>query len=120
FCRKEGVSPAAFHAWKRKLHGPSSAGPSSPEAARARRSRRRRTPVSQRRGPERSATSLALPRRPADFLQLPVRGVRSSPWIELSLVDGTLVRIPQENLAALTTLLRALRGDDSDGVGSEA
>jgi hypothetical protein len=58
--------------------------------------------------------------RPADFLQLPVRGVRSSPWIELSLVDGTLVRVPQENLAALTTLLKVLRGDNLDVRSGEA
>jgi hypothetical protein len=58
--------------------------------------------------------------RPADFLQLPVRGVRSSPWIELSLVDGTLVRVPQENLAALTTLLKVLRGDNLDVPSGEA
>jgi hypothetical protein len=56
----------------------------------------------------------------ADFLQLPVRGVRSSPWIELSLADGTLVRVPQENLVALTTLLRVLRGDDREAAGREA
>ena len=120
FCRKEGVSPATFHAWKRKLHGPSSARLSSPEAARARRSRRRRAPVPRRRGPERSSASPAVPRRAADFLQLPVRGVRSSPWIELSLVDGTLVRIPQENLAALTTLLKVLRGGNLDAISGEA
>jgi hypothetical protein len=55
-----------------------------------------------------------------DFLRLPVRGVRSSPWIELSLVDGTLVRVPQENLAALTTLLKVLRGDNLDAFSAEA
>lgn len=120
FCRQEGVSQAAFHAWKRKLHGRWSARPSSPEAARARRSRRRRAPVPRRRGPERSVASPAVPMRPADFLQLPVRGVRSSPWIELSLVDGTLVRVPQENLAALTTLLKVLRGDNLDVRSGEA
>lgn len=120
FCRKEGVSQATFHAWKRKLHGPPSARPSSPEAARARRPRRRRAAVSRRRGSERSAASPAVPRRPADFLQLPVRGVRSSPWIELSLVDGTVVRVPQENLAALTTLLKVLRGDNLDVISGEA
>jgi hypothetical protein len=38
--------------------------------------------------------------------------VPSSPWIELTLVDGTLVRIPQENTAAFTMLLRVLRGDE--------
>jgi len=57
--------------------------------------------------------------RAADFLQLPVRTVRSSPWIELSLVDGTLVRIPQENLTALTTLLMVLRGDGFDAIAHE-
>jgi len=46
--------------------------------------------------------------------------MRQNPWIELRLVDGTLVRIPQENLAALTTLLRMLRGDDREGPGGEA
>jgi hypothetical protein len=55
--------------------------------------------------------------RSADFLQLPVCGVRSSPWIELTLVDGTLVRVPHDNLAALTLLLRVLRGE-TDGVPS--
>jgi hypothetical protein len=46
--------------------------------------------------------------------------VRSIPWIELTLVDGTVVRIPQENLAALTTVLRTLRADNSDGPVGEA
>jgi len=54
-----------------------------------------------------------------DFLQLPVRGVRTSPWIEMTLVDGTLVRIPQDNLAALSALLKLLRGDDPEVRASE-
>ena len=62
----------------------------------------------------------AVPMHRAKFLELPVPNVRSSPWIELSLVDGTLVRVPQENLAALATLLRLLRGDDSAGLAGEA
>jgi hypothetical protein len=36
------------------------------------------------------------------------------------LVDGTVVRIPQENLAALTTVLRTLRAEGSDGLLGEA
>jgi hypothetical protein len=36
------------------------------------------------------------------------------------LVDGTLVRVPQENLAALTTLLKVLRGDNLDVPSGEA
>lgn len=31
-------------------------------------------------------------------------------WIELTLVDGTIVRIPQQNLAALQTVFTILRG----------
>jgi hypothetical protein len=54
-----------------------------------------------------------------DFLQLPVRGMRTSPWIEMTLVDGTLVRIPQDNLAALSALLKLLRGDDPEVRTSE-
>jgi len=43
------------------------------------------------------------------FLQLPVMGPRTSPWIELVLVDGTIVRGPQQNLVALQTVLQMLR-----------
>jgi hypothetical protein len=119
FCQQEGVSEATFHAWKRKLHGPSSTRHSSGEAVTAHRSQKRRVPVSRRRGPQNLVASPAAARHPADFLQLPVRGVRSSPWIELTLIDGTLVRIPQENLTALTTLLRVLRGDGFDALAAE-
>jgi hypothetical protein len=42
------------------------------------------------------------------------------PWIELTLVDGTVVRVPQENLAALTTVLRTLRADNNNGPLAEA
>jgi transposase-like protein len=121
FCRREGVSPAAFHAWKRKLRNSASPRRPASETAPARRSRRRPVAASLRRRPQQSsARSAAAAAYAEDFLQLPVRGVRSSPWIELSLVDGTLVRIPQENLAALTTLLRVLRGDHGDLTGREA
>ena len=120
FCRREGVSPAAFHAWRRKLRNSASACQPAAGAAPAHRSRRRPVANSQRQ--VRRHLRARLPVRPqaADFLQLPVRGVRSSPWIELSLVDGTLVRVPQENLVALTTLLRVLRGDDREAAGREA
>jgi len=119
FCRREGVLPAAFHTWKRKLRHSASARQPVPEAAPPRRSRRRPVATLQRQGQALPARS-AAPMYAEDFLQLPVRGLRSSPWIELSLVDGTLVRIPQENLTALTTLLRVLRGDDGDVAGREA
>ncbi|MGD0900196.1 MAG: hypothetical protein ABR915_20370 [Thermoguttaceae bacterium] len=49
--------------------------------------------------------------------------MRPSPWIELALPDGTVVRLPQQNLAALAVVLRALRGERlelSEGVGGHA
>jgi hypothetical protein len=168
FCEREGVSPATFHAWKRKLGMAASARPASRRAAMSRpgaasrpsapsrpgvASRSgtalrpgaalrtgvaaradvqsptgapvsgagpRRAAVRQRRSRNTSPTRGATPARPSDFLQLPVRSVRSSPWIELTLIDGTLVRIPQENLAALTTLLRVLRGEGFEARFDEA
>jgi hypothetical protein len=120
FCQREGVSPAALHAWKRKLRKVAAAPLPVPEAAPGPRSRKRPVPIAPRQRRQHSPARSAAPTYAEDFLQLPVRGVRSSPWIELSLVDGTLVRVPQENLAALTTLLRVLRGDEGDVAGREA
>jgi hypothetical protein len=119
FCRREGVSPAAFHAWKRKLRNLAPASQPAPKATPAHRSRRRPVANSLHQVRQHLPARSPAPPQAADFLQLPVRGVRSSPWIELSLVDGTLVRVPQENLAALTTLLRVLRGDDGEVGGRE-
>jgi hypothetical protein len=53
----------------------------------------------------------AAPTAAAGFLQLPVTAARPSPWIELALPDGTVVRLPPQNLAALVTVLRAVRGE---------
>ena len=109
FCRKEGVSTVTFHTWKRKLQA---------EAA-AQRSAVETTP-----GPRPADRSVAVPpgRRPrparidagtmpgrASFLQLPVVGAREEPCIELTLVDGTLVRIPPQHLAALQMVFTILR-----------
>lgn len=116
FCRKKGISGSAFHRWKGKLRGRT--GGRQPSVAVQRASRE--SPTSRRRGPKGVAAGRRAPMRKADFFELPVRGMRSSPWIELSLVDGTLVRVPQENLAALVTLLRFLRGDNSAGLVGEA
>jgi hypothetical protein len=38
--------------------------------------------------------------------------MRSSPWIELTSVDRTLVHFPQKSLAAFTILRRVLRDGD--------
>jgi hypothetical protein len=52
-----------------------------------------------------------MPLRPAEFLQLPLTSAQPSPWIELALADGTILRLPQQNVAALIAALRVLRGE---------
>lgn len=120
FCSREGVSQASFHAWKRRLHGPSPARRSSSQASAARGSRKRPGASRGPAGARRVVVGRTVPTPGAGFLQLPVRAASSSPWIEFSLIDGTVVRVPQENLAALTTVLRVLRGDDGRSLAGEA
>jgi len=52
-------------------------------------------------------------------LQLPLAPAPQSPWIELSLADGTLVRVPQQNIAAALAVLRELRGESRDAALGE-
>ncbi len=119
FCRKEGVSPVTFHTWKRKLQA---------EAA-AQRSAVETTP-----GPPPADRSVAVPpgRRPrparidsgtmpgrASFLQLPIVGAHLEPCVELTLVDGTLVRIPPQHLAALQMVFTILRGGEVPAADGE-
>lgn len=118
FCRREGVSQAAFHAWKRKLRDSTSTQRARRTAATAQSPRGGRVAAPQRRASQ-DPPARPSPARSAEFLQLPLRSVPSSPWIELTLIDGTLVRVPQENLAALTTLLKFLRGDLSSAHAGE-
>ena len=118
FCRREGVSPASFHAWKRKLRT-SVPARRSRKAAAMQRPQTQRGTVTERPGRPPSPMRSATATRSANFLQLPVLGARSSAWIELTLVDGTIVRVPQQNLAALHTVLRFLRGADDEALLGE-
>jgi hypothetical protein len=118
FCRREGVSQVSFHTWKRKLRGSTSAR-SSQEHAGLRRSERHRDIVGHPSGRRSLPTHSAATQHSANFLRLPVLSARSSPWIELTLVDGTIVRVPQQNLAALHTVLRVLRGVDGEALLGE-
>jgi len=119
FCREESVSQATFYTWKRKLQGRRAARQTSTKVRATRPKRRKRAAAARGQAARNSAARSSLPTRAVDFLQLPVRGVRTSPWIEMTLVDGTLVRIPQDNLAALSALLKLLRGDDPEVRASE-
>ena len=101
FCRNEGISRASFHAWKRKLRAASEAPRLQPHATL---------------GGGRPATASAAAAHVATcsgssaFLQLPLAPVvKPASCIEVALPDGTTVRVPHDNLAALTTIVRVLR-----------
>jgi transposase-like protein len=100
FCRRENLSPHTFHSWRRKLAA------TAGEVAAIRPGRQRRT------------TSAASP-RPAGFLRLAVATPAHSPWIELSLADGTVLRVPQQNTAAVLAVLRELRGESRSTIRQE-
>lgn len=111
FCRSENVSPHRFHVWKRKLL-PTSPTRHAPGAAiRTRRAQRRPGIAKSHSRARQNPVHPALPTGPAEFLQLPVKTAQGSPWIELALADGTILRLPQQNLAALIAALRVLRGE---------
>ncbi len=108
FCRQEGVSSATFYGWKRKLRGG--------------------TPLRPKRNTRsRSAEAVASAvgnapeaRGQAAFLQLPLAPVHTNPWIELVLAEGTIIRVPQQNMAALHTVLQALGGTSYRSVLGES
>jgi hypothetical protein len=122
FCRREGVSAVTFHTWKQKLRGEAVVGSAvggaadrstTDEGAARRQAGTSSRAISRRRKPRPSRAAVAARTGSANFLQLPVFGARSGPWIELTLVDGTIVRIPQQNLAALQTVFAILRGGEA-------
>ena len=98
FCQREGVSAATYYRWKRMLRVRRS--PRTKKAA----VRRKAGPLTRRQGKS-SATPSNVP-----FVQLPMSAPAASPWIEVVLAEGTVVRLPQQNLAALQTVLRTLNG----------
>lgn len=92
FCRQEQISETNFYYWRRKLQGPT--------GRRKATSRPRSDRSAARRG-QAAETS---------FFQLRVPEPRGSAWIEIASADGTLIRLPQQNLAALELALATLAG----------
>jgi transposase-like protein len=110
FCRQEGVSSAMFHTWRRKLRGQSPEGSSASEGIPSRGGATGTGPSSpcRRRRPTRAGATASG--AGGSFLQVPVVEARPAAWIELTLVDGTQLRIPAQNLSALQVALTVLRG----------
>ncbi len=96
FSRREGVSSATFYVWKRKLRGKSPSRTKRPA---------RRQPAGT---PAPGVGPVPKTSSEATFVQLPLAPASTSPWIELVLVEGTIIRVPQQNLTALQTVLHAL------------
>lgn len=91
YCRREGVSAASFHSWKRRLHASPATG-----------KRKSRQPTAQH--VSKRNENGPLPR--GGFVQFPVA---TAALIEVRFADGTQVHLPAENLAALTVILKTLQ-----------
>ena len=111
FCRRENVSAHSFYVWRRNLREASHRRREPRADAKLQRSRRRGAAVTSRRRLGNALVGSTVPPCPANFLQLPVTAAQTAPWIELALADGTVLRLPQQNLAALIAALRVLRGE---------
>ena len=96
FCQQEGVSTPSYYKWKRKLQA-------EQPAPQKKTTTRRKT-----KAPKRRPVKVAAPSTNPPFVQLPLPAPPSCPWIEVVLSEGTIVRLPQQNLAALKTVLGAL------------
>src|SRR5690606_11177664 len=89
FCRENGLHVGRFHAWRQRF-------------------------AQQRAGKSQGVDRQAVGRKTRQaFVQLPspvvkVASASSATWIEISLADGVVVRVPASNLAALQVVLSSL------------
>jgi transposase-like protein len=105
FCHREGVSQATFYQWRRKLQARR---PPQAKKAPVRQKKRART----NREENSPTTPPSLP-----FVQLPLSSGAACLWIEVVLAEGTVVRLPQQNLAALQTVLQTLGAAPASATG---
>jgi hypothetical protein len=96
FCRREQVSVNGFYSWKRRLQ----------TGAQRRASRANGSDIADR-SRSRMGRKL-LSATTGRFLEVPLAVPRTDAAIEVVLVDGTLVRVPQGNLPALELVLATL------------
>jgi transposase-like protein len=113
FCEKEGVSTSMFYRWQRHFQNGSPESTASRAGDAVHRPGKKRGGRPRRQQPEAAPTTEPAAMLPRECLRLPVRSGRSMPWIELTLANGTVIRIPQENHAALSIVLQTLRPESS-------
>jgi hypothetical protein len=107
FCQQEGVSTPSYYKWKRKLQAEQPA------------PQKKTTTRRKAKAPKRRPVKVAAPSTSPPFVQLPLPAPPSCPWIEVVLSEGTIVRLPQQNLAALKTVLGALGNNTQSPVMEE-
>jgi hypothetical protein len=96
YCRREGIAPGTYYAWKRRLK--SAQATTTP-------TRRKSKSSPDRSKPARSQTT-------GGFIHVPLP---VSATIQIRFVDGTLVSLPRGDLDALATTLRTLRAAQQQG-----
>ena len=57
-----------------------------------------------------SGSTLPDEMRVGSFVPVTLPAAHGAAWIELTLVDGTLIRVPRDQLAALELILQTLQG----------
>lgn len=108
FCRREQISEANFYRWKRKLKEAAKAPGGSKE--RPVRSKELAPPSTVRRRTPERASGQTDAMHNATFFQIPLPQPRGGAWIEIVSNQGTVIRLPQQNLAAFELALAALNG----------
>jgi transposase-like protein len=114
FCRRENISSHGFYVWRRNLREASRRRRDLRADSRLQTSRRRTAAGTSRRRLHNAFVGPVATTCPTNFLQLPVTASQAAPWNELAMADGTILRLPQQNLAALIAVLRVLRGERLD------
>ncbi len=93
FCRDNGLHVGNFHAWRLRF---------------AKLRDRSQIGSGQMVGSGRPLQAFLQLPMPQATATAPSNAAGSSSWIELSLADGMVVRVPASNLAALETVLKSL------------
>ncbi len=120
FCRREDISAHGFYVWRRNLRETALRRREPRADSHPQSSRRRSAAVASRHPLRKTSVGPTARPCPTNFLQLPVTATQAAPWIELALADGTILRLPQQNLAALIAVLRVLRGERLELPGGES
>lgn len=117
YCRRAGISVTTFHQWKRKLAGTTTSSRLRPktQVETVRACPETASDVRQLRLAGNSPESGSVNDRSPEtedirFVQLALPPQRGSQSIELSLNDGTVIRVPSQNVAALEVILATLLG----------